>query len=77
MWSGLDRPIARSANLPPCSELADIPSGVVAAATFMTLIDDVFDAMTQFVFTTSEIYLKNDRFSYTSFLKRPWPEVYA
>jgi hypothetical protein len=36
---------------------------MVAAAIFVILIDDVFDAMMQFGFTAWEIDLNNDRLS--------------
>lgn len=55
-----DLPTTRSANFLPCSELAETPSGTVAAAIFVILIDDVFDAMIQFGFTASERDLNND-----------------
>jgi len=53
-------PTTRSANFLPCSELADIPSGMVAAAIFVMLIEDVFDAIMQFGFTASERDLNSD-----------------
>ena len=57
---GLDPPTTRSANCLPCSELADTPSGIVAAAIFVILIDDVFEAMIQSGFTASEMDLNKD-----------------
>lgn len=53
-------PTTRSANFRPCSELADTPSGMVAAAIFVMLIDDVFEAIMQSGFTASESDLNND-----------------
>jgi hypothetical protein len=38
---------------------------MVAAAIFVILIDDVFDAIMQFGFTASEMDLNNDCFSCT------------
>ena len=58
-------PTTRSANFLPCSELADRPSGTVAAAIFVILIDDVFEAMIQPGFTASEIDLNNNFLSCT------------
>ena len=58
-------PTTRSASFIPCSELADTPSGIVAAAIFVILIDDVFDAIMQSGFTASERDLNNDRLSCT------------
>jgi hypothetical protein len=55
----LDGPTTRSAYFLPCSELADTPSGMVAAAIFVMLIDDVFDAMMQSGFTASGMDLNN------------------
>ena len=55
-----DLPTTRSANFLPCSELADTPSGTVAAAIFVMLIDDVFEAIMQSGFTASERDLNND-----------------
>ena len=56
----LDLPTTRSANVLPCSELAETPSGTAAAAIFVILIDDVFDAIMQFGFTASERDLNID-----------------
>ena len=56
----MNSPTTRSASFLPCSELADTPSGIVAAAIFVILIDDVFDAIIQSGFTASERDLNND-----------------
>lgn len=60
-----DQPTTRSANLLPSSELADTSLGMVAAAIFVMLIDDVLDAMMQLGFTASERDLNSDCFSCT------------
>ena len=73
MRDKLDRPTTRSANFLPCSELADTPSGMVAAAIFVILIEDVFDAIMQFGFTASEIDLNNDRLSWM-FSETAWKD---
>lgn len=62
---GPDLPTTRSANFRPCSELAETPSGTVAAAIFVILIDEVFDAIMQPGFTASERDLNNDCLSFT------------
>jgi len=60
-WTaGFHLPTTRSASFLPCSELADTPSGIVAAAIFVILIDDVLDAIMQSGFTASERDLNND-----------------
>ena len=46
---------------------------MVAAAIFVMLIDDVFDAMMQFGFTASEIDLNNDRLSWM-FSETAWKD---
>jgi hypothetical protein len=48
-----DLPTTRSANFLPSPELAATPSGIVAAAILVMLIDEVFEAMIQDGFTAS------------------------